>query len=575
MKKIEKTRHSLAHILAYAVQEIYPQVKFGMGPAIEDGFYYDFEFPENISKNDLQKIEAKMKEIIKKGIEFKQERVSRKKTQEIFQDQPYKLEIIEDIPDDKISLYRSGDFVDVCKGPHLKSSQEINPDAFQLDRLAGAYWKGNEENEMLQRIYGLAFKTEEKLQQYLQAREKAKQRDHRKLGKQLDLFDINPQVGPGLVLWHPKGALILREIKNYVLDQYIKHGYKPVITPHIAKSQLWDTSGHTDFYKESMFPPMHLKEIDPQENEDYQLKPMNCPFHVLLYKRKTRSYRDLPLRYTELGTVYRYEKSGTLHGLTRVRGFTQDDAHIWCTPDQLESELKRIMKFAFKLLNDFGFEDYKVYLATQPDDYIGKEEVWKKSIKALKKAAEKAEVDYHIEEGEGAFYGPKIDIYIEDSLGREWQCTTIQLDFNMPERFDMTYVNEEGEKKTPIMIHRALLGSLERFVGILLEYYGGDLPLWIAPVQVGIIPIGESHREYAQQVSQDLQKIGVRTVIADGDKTVGKKIFNLEKQKLPYILVVGDKEQQSEAVNVRKDGEEQLMKKDEFIQQIQQEIEQK
>ena len=568
--KIEIIRHSLAHILAMAVSDLHPKIKLGMGPAIDNGFYYDFDLAQPLSLDDLPKIEKRMKEILKKKIVFVQKTVTKKEAQIIFKNQPYKLEILKDIPEDEVTIYQSGEFIDLCRGPHISSTAVINPDSFQLNRMAGAYWKGDEKNPMLQRIYGLGFLTSQELKAHIQQVEEAQKRDHRKLGQDLSLFHLDPKVGPGLILWHPRGAILKRIVENYVLDEYLKNGYQLVNTPHIAKIDLWKTSGHTNFYQENMFPPMHLSEISQEEKEDYQLKPMNCPFHILIYKDQTKSYRDFPLRYTELGTVYRYEKSGTLHGLTRVRGFTQDDAHIWCRADQLKQELQQVLLFALAILQTFGFKEYDIYLSTRPAKYIGSLENWQLATDALKNALESAKIKYLIDEEGGVFYGPKIDIKIKDSIGRSWQCTTIQVDFNLPEKFDMFFINNQGEKERPIMIHRALLGSVERFIGVLLEHYAGDLPLWLSPTQVMIIPVSEKFQKGAQEITAKFLAAGIRCQINNENETVGKKIRGGELLKIPYLVVIGEKEIKNETLTVRKRGKKELteMSFDQLLQII-------
>ena len=571
---IETIRHSLAHILAMAVKELYPEVKLGIGPAIENGFYYDFDLREKITPEALLKIEEKMKKIILQPVSFKKELSTKTEAQKLFKEELYKIQIIKEIPEGEISLYHSNDFVDLCHGPHVSSSKEINLDAFKLTRVAGAYWKGSENNPMLQRVYGVAFKTDNELEEYLQGQIEAKKRDHRLIGQKLDLFHADEKIGPGLILWHPKGAQLKKTIQDFVIDEYQKHGYKLVDTPHIAKLNLWETSGHTGFYKENMFPPMHLKEISDKEKDDYQLKPMNCPFHILIYKAHSKSYRDLPLRYTELGTVYRYEKSGVLHGLTRVRGFTQDDAHIWCTLSQLKNELSQVLRFALELLKTFGFKDYQIYLSTRPAKYIGSEKIWEKSTQSLKEAIEKLDIPYEIDEEGGVFYGPKIDIKINDSLGRAWQCTTIQVDFNLPERFDMTYVNSQGKKERPIMIHRALLGSVERFIGVLLEHYNGDLPVWLSPIQALVIPVSQKYDKEAKEINEYFVSQGIRAQIDNSNKTIGKKIRSGEEMKVPYILVFGEKEKEKDQLTVRKRGQKELVSlaKQDIIQEIKEQI---
>jgi len=574
--KTETIRHSLAHILAYAVQELFPGVKFGIGPAIENGFYYDFDTNtdqhrlENrltqITEGDLPKIEKKMKEIIKQGISFKKEVVSKEKAKEIFKSQPYKLELIEGLPGKTVSLYKSGGFTDLCKGPHVKSTKEIPQDSFKLTRIAGAYWRGSERNPQLSRIYGIGFQTKKELETHLLKEVEAEKRDHRVLGQKMDLFHIDDEVGPGLILWHPKGAILKKIIMDYALREYLNNGYQLVDTPHIAKINLWKTSGHLDFYKENMMPPLHMAEMGKEEKDDYQIKPMNCPFHIAIYKTKIRSYKDLPIRYTEMGTVYRYERSGTLHGLVRVRQITQDDAHIICTPKQLADELFSALKLTKKILKDFGFKDFSIYLSTRPEKFVGTPKIWQKAENALQYALKKLKLKYQTDAGGGAFYGPKIDIKIKDSLDREWQCTTIQLDFNLPERFEMTYIDEKGKKQRPIMIHRALLGAMERFIGILLEYYGGALPLWLAPVQIRVIPVGNQHKKYAKEVYEKLQAAGFRSELKDEAETVSKKIREGEVQKIPYLLVVGDKEMKLSGVRARsKNKDLGIMKLTAFI----------
>jgi len=575
--KHETIRHSLAHILADAVQELYPGTKFGIGPAIENGFYYDFQFPpaKSLTPEDLPKIEKKMKELIKEKIYFKKKNISKTEAKKIFKNQPYKLELIEEMAGKDMTIYESGKFIDLCRGPHVKSSQELPLDSFKLTRIAGAYWRGSERNPMLTRIYGIAFKTKRELNNYFLKEQEAEQRDHRLLGQKMDLFHIDENVGPGLILWHPKGALLKKIIMDYALNEYLKAGCQLVDTPHIGKLNLWQTSGHTDFYKENMLPPMHMKEMGREEKDDYQIKPMNCPFHINIYKTDIRSYKDLPLRYTEMGTVYRYEKSGTLHGLVRVRQITQDDAHIFCTPEQLSQELFSTLKLTYKILKDFGFKEFDVYLSTQPEKYVGSPKIWQKAENSLKYSLKKLKIKYETDVGGGAFYGPKIDIKIKDSLGRPWQCSTIQLDFNIPERFDVNYIDQKGKKQRVIMIHRALLGAIERFIGILLEYYAGSLPLWLAPVQAWIIPIGARHNKYAQSVKNNLSPL--RVEVKDENETVSKKVREGEIQKIPYLLVVGDKEMKSKSVRVRERGKGDIgmMKLTKFMEKAKTETEKK
>lgn len=576
-KQLEKIRHSLAHIMASVIQESFPKVKFGIGPVIENGFYYDFDLPESLTAEKLPKIEKRMRDLIRQNVVFKKKMASRAEVKKIFKNQPYKLELIKEIADKEISIYESGKFIDLCRGPHVKSTKEIPIDSFKLMRIAGAYWRGSEKNPMLTRIYGVAFQSKKELDDYIKLQEEAGKRDHRKLGAQLDLFHIDEDVGPGLILWHSKGTTLKRIIENYAIEKYLDNGYQLVSTPHIAKLNLWKISGHTNFYKENMFPVMHLKEIVGEEKDDYQIRPMNCPFHIEIYKSNIRSYRDLPLKYTEMGTVYRYEKSGVLHGLTRVRGFTQDDAHIFCAPEDLSNELVSVLKLTIKILKDFGFKEYDVYLSTRPEKYAGELKSWQKATSSLKYALEKIKLKYQIDPGEGVFYGPKIDIKIKDSLGRPWQCTTIQLDFNLPEKFNIHYIDKKGKKKRPFMIHRALLGALERFIGVLIEHYGGALPLWISPTQAWIIPVGRGHIRYAKEIAEHLTDFNIRIELKDDTETVSKKIREGEIQKIPYLLVVGDREIKSKGISIRersKDGFENIKLKN-FLEKVKIEIEQK
>ena len=546
-KKIETIRHSLSHILAVAVQELYPMVKFGMGPAIEDGFYYDFEFQQSISENDLLKIEKRMKEIIKKNISFKKIKLTKDQIKDTFKNQTYKKELIKELGK-KAIFYQTNNFIDVCDGPHIKSTKEINHKTFKLTKVAGAYWKGDEKNKMLTRIYGVGFKTKGELANYLYVQAEAKKRDHRILGKKLKLFLFDDEVGMGLPIWQPNGATLIQTIKDYLRKELTQHDYKWLIAPHIGKIDLWKTSGHWDFYKESLYSPIDV------EKEKYLLKPMNCPFHIKIYQSEIRSYKELPIKYAEFGTVYRYEKSGTLHGLTRVRGFTVDDAHIWCTEDQLFKEIKQLLKQSFKIFKTFGFKEFKVYLSTRPEKYVGTEKGWRNATKALKETLEESKIDYLMDKGGGAFYGPKIDIKVKDSLGREHQCTTIQVDFNLTERFDISYINKEGKKERPYMIHRALLGSIERFLGVLIENYAGDLPLWLAPEQIWVIPIGPKHLKYAKEVTKKLIENNFRCSLQDKEETLSKKIKKGEIQKIPHLLIVGDKEEKTKSVSSRFKG---------------------
>jgi threonyl-tRNA synthetase len=578
--ELEEIKHSLSHILAAAVKELYPTAKFGIGPAIENGFYYDIEV--ELKEEDLVKIEKKMKELLKKDIPFIKKDISKNEAKEIFKDQPYKLELIEEIPEETVSIYTSGDFVDLCKGPHIKSTKEINAKAFKLQKLAGAYWRGDEKNNMLTRIYGLAFETEEKLNEYLVMLTEAEKRDHRKLGKELDLFHIDEEVGIGLVLWHPKGAILWRIIEDFWFKKHLENGYDLVRTPHIGNRRLWERSGHWGFYSGSMYPPIEvgqsLEELknkdEVKESEQFLLKPMNCPFHVSIYNSSPRSYRDLPLLWAETGTVYRFEKKGELSGLTRVRGFTQDDAHIICRKDQVENELKKVIDFILFIYKAFGFsaDSVNVYLSLRDpknkEKYAGNDEGWNFSESVLRNVAKEKGLNFKEEEGEAAFYGPKLDFKIKDALGREWQCSTLQFDFNLPERFQMEFTNDQGEKEQPYMLHRALFGSFERFIGLLIEHYAGAFPFWLAPVQIKILPVGESHREYAKTVAEKLKEYRVK--IDDNNETIGKKIRSGEMEKIPYILVVGDIEKEKGTVSARQRGKIDLgeITIEEFIKKL-------
>ena len=555
-------RHSASHILAYAVKELFPGVKFGIGPSIEDGFYYDFDRQDPFATEDLVKIEEKMREIINADSIFKKIEVDRKEAEKNLKDAgaAYKLDLLAEIPGQKVTFYKCGDFSDMCRGPHVPSTGEIK--AFKLLSVAGAYWRGSEKNPMLQRIYGTAFYSQKELDEYIQRLEEIKKRDHRKLGKELDLFSIHQEeAGPGLIYWHPKGALIRRIIENFWVETHLKNGYDLIYSPHIARTGLWKTSGHLNFYKENMYPPMEF------ENESYMLKPMNCPGHIMVYKTQTRSYRDLPLRWAEMGTVYRYEKPGVLHGLLRVRGFTQDDAHIFCRKDQIEDEVSGVLKLTSFFLGKFGFKDYVMYVSTRPEKYVGTLENWEVATSALKTALEKNETKYQIDPGEGVFYGPKIDIKIKDALNREWQCTTIQVDFNLPAAFKLSYVGEDSKEHEPIMIHRAILGSFERFMAILIEFYNGAFPLWLAPVQVKLIPIADRHNEYSRKVKETLAEKGARVAIDEDNQTLQAKIRLAQMEKVPYMLVIGDKEVSENTVSVRsqKGGNAGAIKIEEFV----------
>lgn len=540
---LDTIRHSAAHVMAQAVLSLFPETKLGVGPAIEQGFYYDFELPRALTAEDLPVIESRMKEIIARDEPFIREEVTKEEARKVLAHQPYKLELLDEIENEVVSLYRQGDFVDLCRGPHVRSAGEIK--AFKLLSIAGAYWRGDERRPMLQRIYGTAFENQDELQRYLAYLEEASRRDHRRLGRELDLFSIHEEAGPGLVCWHPKGATIRLAIEDFWRDEHRKRGYDFVYTPHIAKAGLWKTSGHWDFYRDYLFSPMEV------DNQQYILKPMNCLYHILIFKTKLRSYRELPIRYAELGTVYRYERSGVLHGLSRVRGFTQDDAHIFCRFDQLEDEVCGVLDLALFMIDIFGFKNYHVYLSTRPEKYVGALEVWQQATQTLEQSLTRRGVKYLIDPGEGVFYGPKIDIKFEDALGRAWQGPTIQVDFNLPQRFEVTYVGENGEELPVAMVHRTVLGSMERFLATLVEHFGGAFPVWLAPVQVAVIPVTERHEPYAHQITTELQGAGIRVEAYTRAETVSRRIRQAQLDKVPYMLVVGDREQSSNTVSVR------------------------
>ena len=572
-------RHSAAHLMAAAVQSLFPEAKFAIGPAIEDGFYYDMELPRPLVPEDLPVIEAKMRELAGQRLAYDRRELSLDQAlawaREARQD--YKVEILETIRDtgtsrpasreaqgekaqsnlaelegeaasgtDAVSFYQTGTFLDLCRGPHVPDTSWLT--AYRLTHLAGAYWRGDERRPMLQRIYGTAFATQEALDQHLYRLEEARRRDHRRLGKELDLFSVADEVGGGLILWHPKGGMVRKLIEDFWRDEHLKNGYDIVYSPHVGRAKLWQVSGHLDFYREMMYPRME------GDGQDYYVKPMNCPFHIMIYQSKVRSYRDLPLRFAELGTVYRFERAGVLHGLLRVRGFTQDDAHIFCTPAQMEEEIARAVHFSLFFLRTFGFEDYEVYVATRPEKFVGDASAWDTATEALKRAAERAGQAYAIDPGGGAFYGPKIDIKVKDALGRPWQCTTVQFDFNLPERFDLSYVGEDNRPHRPYMVHRALLGSMERFLGVLIEHYGGAFPAWLAPVQVRVLPVADRHHVYGGSVVERLRAEGLRVEFDARNEKIGLKVREAEVQKIPYVLVVGDKESAAGTVSVRLRG---------------------
>jgi threonyl-tRNA synthetase len=592
-ESLEILRHSAAHLLAKAVKKLYGnnEVKLGIGPATQEGFYYDFDLPVSISEEDLPKIEAEMEKIVKAKEPFRREVISREKARELFKNDPYKLELLESIPEEEeVSIYWLGeDFFDLCKGPHVEHAGQIK--AFKLLSVAGAYWRGDSRNKMLQRIYGTAFWKKKELEEFLHRLEEAKKRDHRVLGKQLDLFGIYEEAGPGLVFWHPNGAIIRQEIEQWVEEEHRKRGYQRIYTPHIMKADLWKRSGHYNFYRENMFfvPVVEHDEEERLGNDEvpltcseiekahwYAVKPMNCPGHILIYKSQVRSYRDLPIRFFEFGTVYRYEKSGSLHGLLRVRGFTQDDGHIFCRPDQLKEEIQGVMDYIMDLLSTFKL-DYVINVGTRPEKFIGTEEAWEHATNALIEALKERGFEYNIVEGDGAFYGPKIDIAVLDAIGRKWDGPTIQVDFNLPERFDLTYVDRDGQKKRPVMVHRAIMGSIERFIGLLIEHYAGLFPTWLAPVQAVIIPVSDKYLDYADEVYAKLKEAGIRVKLDDESAKVGYKIRKAETQKIPYMLIVGEREKENQTVSVRSKREGDLgeMELQQFLDKILTEIKEK
>ncbi|MDD3118240.1 MAG: threonine--tRNA ligase [Victivallales bacterium] len=550
---LETIRHSAAHVMAAAVQELFPEAKFDIGPATEDGFYYDFDMSHRLTPEDLETIENTMRQLINRKLPFTVRTMSRAEAEQFLRDrqQNFKLERLADIPEGAdITFYTCGDFTDLCRGPHVEHTGQIG--AVKLLSIAGSYFRGKEDNPMLQRIYGTAFADKAELHAHLQRIEEAKRRDHRKLGTELDLFSFSDNVGPGLVLWHPKGAFIRNTFESFWKDEHYRNGYQLLYTPHIGRSTLWETSGHLEFYRDAMYSSMKI------DNFDYYVKPMNCPFHIEIYKSRLRSYRELPLRWAELGTVYRYEKSGVLHGLLRVRGFTQDDAHIICTPEQIEDEIAEVLRFSLSIWHAFGFTEIKPYLATKPAKAVGKPERWAKALQALERAVHKAGLDCEVDEGGGAFYGPKIDLKVKDAIGREWQTTTIQFDFNLPERFDMTYIGEDGQRHQPFMVHRALFGSLERFFGILVEQYAGAFPVWLAPEQARILPISEKQLDFATRVCREMRQAGLRVEVDARPGSIGGKIKDARKERLQYMLVVGDKEMSNGTCSVRSRREDQL-----------------
>ncbi|MCX7949902.1 MAG: threonine--tRNA ligase [Treponemataceae bacterium] len=573
--KLSTIRHSVSHILAAAVTRLYPGTKVAIGPAIENGFYYDFQLPRPITTEDLPAIEEEMKWLIENRHDFVRVVVSREEALQRFADEPFKVELINELPADaEISIYEQRDvsgaliWADLCRGPHVANTREINSAAFKLMNIAGAYWRGDEKRPMLTRIYGTAWENPKDLKAYLSFLEEVEKRDHRRLGKELDLFSIHEEAGAGLIYWHPNGGRMRVALENFWRTEHYRNGYEILYTPHVGKSWLWETSGHLGFYRENMYAPMQLDE------QDYYVKPMNCPFHIMIYKTRQHSYRDLPLRWAELGTVYRYERSGVLHGLLRVRGFTQDDAHIICTPDQIEGEIREVLRFSLSIWKTFGFKDIKAYLATRPAASVGEESRWQAALESLRKAIEAEGMPYEIDEGGGAFYGPKIDLKIKDALGREWQMTTIQFDFNLPERFDMTFIDADGQHKRPYMVHRALLGSLERFFGVMIEHFGGAFPVWIAPEQVAVIPVAEAFNDYARSVISRLKALDIRVSGELSDERMNAKIRSCQGRKIPYMLVVGQKEADEGTVSIRlRDGRQlPAMKVEDFISYLQDRI---
>ncbi|MGW8272163.1 MAG: threonine--tRNA ligase [Thermodesulfovibrionales bacterium] len=545
-------RHSVSHIMAHAVKDLFPDVKVAIGPSIEDGFYYDFDREVPFVPDDLARIEKRMEEIIRADNPFGRRTVSKGEAVQLFKgrNETYKVELIEEIPDDEVTLYDEGGFTDLCRGPHLPSTGHVK--AFKLLSIAGAYWRGNEKNKMLQRIYGTAFASDKELKGYLHFLEEVKKRDHRKIGRDLDLFSIHEEIGPGLILWHPRGALIRKTIEDFWRNEHLRADYQILFTPHIAKLHLWEQSGHWNFYRENMYSPMEIDEVQ------YEIKPMNCPFHIAVYRSSLRSYREFPVRYAELGTVYRYERSGVLHGLLRVRGFTQDDAHIFCREDQIDEEILRVLDFTLFVLRTFGFEKYDIFLSTRPEKYVGELHHWERATNALKMALETKGLHFEVDPGEGVFYGPKIDIKVKDSLGRLWQCSTIQVDFNNPERFDISYRGADGGEHRPIMIHRALMGSLERFFGILIEHYAGAFPLWLAPVQVSVLTIAERHASFASGLLKYLREHDIRVEANFENEKIGYKIRQSTMAKVPYALIIGDREAETGLIAARKRNGENL-----------------
>ena len=556
--------HSTAHLMAYAIKRLFPATKFAIGPSIENGFYYDIDLDQQLRPDDLETIEKEMKAIVKEGPIFEKEVVSKEKAEAIFKDEPYKIELIEDLPaDEQISIYRLGDFVDLCRGPHLENVKDIK--ALKLTSIPGAYWRGDEKNKMLQRIYGISFTKKKELDEYLERMEEAKRRDHRKIGRELDLFSFREE-GPGFPFFHPKGMIVRNELETFWRDLQIERGYGEIKTPIILNEALWHRSGHWDHYRDNMY----FTKID---GEDYAIKPMNCPGSILVYEQSMHSYRDFPIKLMEFGQVHRHELSGALHGLFRVRTFTQDDAHVFMLPSQIQEEVIKLIDLADELYNTFGFE-YTVELSTRPEDSMGTDEQWDMAIDALRKALDSKQMEYEINEGDGAFYGPKIDFHLRDAIGRTWQCGTIQLDFQMPQSFELTYVDENGEKQQPVMSHRALMGSMERFFGILVEHFAGKFPLWLAPVQVKVLPISEKFHGYAEKITDELKAKGIRAEFDERNEKIGKKIRDAQMERINYMVIVGEKEESDDVISVRsRDGEERsALKLDDFVAELKEEI---
>lgn len=564
---LERMRHTCAHVMADAVQKLFPEAKITIGPVIEEGFFYDFDYAEGFTPQDLEKIEARMAEIIRQDLPLQRREIPKKEAFEFFRKrgENYKLEILEGIPDETVSLYSHGDFTDLCKGPHADKTGAVK--AFKLLKVSGAYWRGDENNPQLQRIYGTAFESQKELEDYLHRLEEASKRDHRKLGTALELFHIDPEIGGGLILWQPKGATLRRVIEDFLYKELTAGGYRFVNTPHVGRQNLWQTSGHLDFYKENMYAPMDV------EGQTYYLKPMNCPFHIAIYRARKHSYRELPIRLAEFGTVYRFERSGVLHGLTRVRGFTQDDAHIFCAPDQVSTEIEQCLGLVLKILRAFGLADFKAYVSTKPEKVSGSDQDWEMATKALKDAVQVHNINYEIDEGGGVFYGPKIDLKIKDALGRFWQLSTIQFDFNLPERFKISYQGSDGNSHRPVMIHRALLGSFERFLGVLIEHYAGAFPVWLSPVQVLVLNLTDTQKDYCAALLHELQEEGIRAEWDDRNEKLGLKIREGQIKKVPYMLVVGNREVAENKISVRsgKEGDLGTMSRPDFLERIRKE----